>query len=1501
MKTFKHLKSLFTALLLLCATVVSAHDFEVNGIYYNILSENNKTVVVTFKGSSSYGYSNEYTGSVVIPESVTYNSSTYNITYIGGSAFDECTGLTSIVIPNSVTRIGSWAFYGCTGLRSVTIGNSVTTIDNYAFDGCTGLKTVINFSNLTFSKGSNSYGYVAYYADKVYNAPNGSIKGDFIFGKQNGVYTLLGYFGNARKLTLPANYKGENYAIGADAFKGNTTITSIEIPNSVTSIGNSAFSGCTGLTSVVIPNSVTSIGNSAFNSCSGLTSVVIPNSVTSIGERAFSGCTGLTSIIIPNSVTSIGNYAFAGCYGLRSVTIGNSVTSIGYTAFYECTGLKTVINFSNLTFSKGSSGNGYVACYADNVYNAPSVSIEGDFIFGKQNGVYTLLGYSGNATELTLPTNYKGENYAIGADVFNGNTTITGITIPNSVTSIGERAFSGCTGLTSIIIPNSVTSIGKDAFVNCNNLTSVELPSSLTVIEQGAFSRTGLIEVTIPEGVTSLGKWAFDNSPALSKVSLPTTLTSIGENAFENCAGLTSITIPNSVTSIGNNAFYGCTGLKSVINLSSLNITKGSTEYGYIGYYAEDISTSPFFFETIDGKVYLTEFKGRYATHIVLPDNYNGKGYIIRADVFKDCDNILSITIGTNVEGISTTAFAGCDNIAKIFWLPNTPPEGYEYLNGKINYVANNKYGVLDGEIVVTQFLSSRFEIDGMVFIPTSLADRQCCVVDDVNDNRADIVIKDTVLYRNVALTVTDIMPYSFYKNDAMKSVTLNNNGAVGESAFEGCKELKNIRIPSSVTSVGDYAFKGCEKLKNAIIGYRATELALGKKLFEDSPIDSLYIGGKITYLSEPSQETSPFCESKSLRTVVITDIESEIYDFEFYNCSGLEKVTVGDGVESIGRWAFSGCHNLDEFIFGSNVSSIGEEAFSDCSKMTKITSRALLPPTCGEQALDDIDKWSCTLYAPERQYAEYQKADQWKEFLFKEKYVTTDRYATFILDGKEYKTLLLTPGKRIIAPYVADREGVEFSGWNLEEYMTVPNPSLSLAGARKAASESSEPIVTKTEIDLAGNADAMLYTNAPCTNTQWGDEFKGWYVLFDDNPNTFFHSEYGNKQSADGFDHYIRVDMGEGDDLGVFEFTYTNRSDNGTNAMGVAPKTIIVEGCNSENGTYTTIATLTNLSNKGSNVYTSGELGSDDVRYRYIRFCVTETFGNNLDNGHPFFAISEFGMSRIEYERTPELEQEIDLAGNADAMLYTNAPCTNTQWGDEFKGWYVLFDDNPNTFFHSEYSDKQSADGLDHYIRVDMGEGDDLGVFEFTYTNRRDNGNDVMGVAPKTIVVEGSNSANGTYTAIATITNLSREGSYVYTSGELGSDDIRYRYIRFRVTETFGNSKNNGHPFFAISEFGMSRIEYERTPEPEPEPEPEPKPEPEPELGIEPEFGLNEIVPIMPDRDIVIYGSFNITGIDDILVEGEKEEIIYDLQGRKITNPTNGIYIVGGKKVLIK
>lgn len=334
--------------------VAQAHDFEVDGIYYNITSETNKTVEVTYKGES-YSTIIEYSGDIVVPENVSYNDTLYSVVSIGNHAFYNCGDMTSIAIPNSVTSIGKSAFYNCSSLVSITIPNLVTSIGESAFRHCSGL-TSIEFnaencaavSNYVFD-GCKALSSVIF-GDKVKNIPN---------------YVFYGC-SSLTNVTISNSVT----SIGQCAFMGCGGLTSVRIPNSVTSIGGSAFSGCSSLTNVTIPNSVASIGGSAFMECSGLTSIVIPNSVTSIGVRAFEdctslvsveynaencttmgsltyhvfeGCTALSSVVIGDKVKNIPDYAFYKCSGLTSVTIGNSVESIGAYAFYDCSGLTSLV------------------------------------------------------------------------------------------------------------------------------------------------------------------------------------------------------------------------------------------------------------------------------------------------------------------------------------------------------------------------------------------------------------------------------------------------------------------------------------------------------------------------------------------------------------------------------------------------------------------------------------------------------------------------------------------------------------------------------------------------------------------------------------------------------------------------------------------------------------------------------------------------------------------------------------------------------------------------------------------------------------------------------------------------------------------------------------------------------------------------------------------------------------------------------------------------------
>ena len=315
--------------------------------------------------------------------------------------------------------------------------------------------------------------------------------------------------------------------IGQNAFKNCTSLALTSLPSGLTTISSSAFNGCTRLALTSLPSGLTEINGSAFSGCTNLALTSLPSGVTSISTSAFQSCTRLALTSLPSGVTSIGTYAFSGCTNLALTSLPSGVTSISQSAFKNCTSLA---------------------------------------LTSLPNGVTS-----------------------IGNDAFNGCTNLALTSLPSGLATISQNAFQNCTNLALTSLPEGLTTINTSVFEGCTSLALTSLPDGLTNIGNNAFyGCTNLALTSLPSGVTSIRTSAFYNCTSLALTTLPSGLTYIGTSAFSNCSNLTSLIIQSSPT-IGNVAFYNCTNLKQILNLGDLNIVVGSTDNGYIGYYADDV------------------------------------------------------------------------------------------------------------------------------------------------------------------------------------------------------------------------------------------------------------------------------------------------------------------------------------------------------------------------------------------------------------------------------------------------------------------------------------------------------------------------------------------------------------------------------------------------------------------------------------------------------------------------------------------------------------------------------------------------------------------------------------------------------------------------------------------------------------------------------------------------------------------------------------------------
>ena len=602
---------------------------------------------VTSIGDLAFGGCSSLT-SITIPDSVTS---------IGQSAFIDCSSLTSITIPGSVTSIGQSAFSRCSSLISVTISEGVTSIWGYAFSDCSSL-TSITIPNSVTTIGADT------------------------FENCNNLETA-GPIGGGYNIEL-----GWTTYIPKSVFMYNSSLTSVTIPEGVTSIGDSAFFYCSSLTSITIPDSVTSIGKHAFSGCTGLTSVIIPNGLKSIGAEAFLGC-GVTSVTIPSSVISIGEKALG--YGdTMANPSGFVITGYDNTAA-QTYASKNSIEFISLGEAETSDDDTGLGSCGDNITWKLSTVDNKDILTVSGSGkMYDYGDYN------LVPWNYysyyidqvylDGEITSIGDNAFYNCSSLTSVTIPGSVTSIGDDAFSGCSSLTSITIPDSTTSIGDHAFYVCSGLTSVTIPDSVTSIGDHAFDGcSSLTSITIPDSVTSIGletfyecsfktagpigggydyefgwttnipSYAFELCSSLTSITIPDSVTSIGDYAFSGCSSLTSITLPEKVTSIGKSAFSHC----SSVSLPSITILGGVGEYAFYGCSRlTNVNIS-------QGVTSIGQYAFCGCTGLTSV-TISGSVTSIGNSAFGGCSRLTSVTISDGVKTIGRYAFMGCSSLSSI-------------------------------------------------------------------------------------------------------------------------------------------------------------------------------------------------------------------------------------------------------------------------------------------------------------------------------------------------------------------------------------------------------------------------------------------------------------------------------------------------------------------------------------------------------------------------------------------------------------------------------------------------------------------------------------------------------------------------------------------------------------------------------------------------------------------------------------------------------------------
>lgn len=942
---------------------------------------------------------------------------------IGEGAFQYCYTIKKLQIPAGVTVIADRTFQGCERLESIQFDGDITMIGAEAFDGC------VVLTSMPLSKSLNLIGADAF-RDCTALTDFQLAEGNTHFQVQQGApmtadatrlltyaasapqqsfvmpetLTLIddGALKNLRYLeTLTFSPIFSDYQAGM--FENATGLKNVNFgEGTLTAIPDRFFKGCTSLVSPNAFTGVTSVGESAFEGCTAVQSLSFDDSLSNIGTKAFQNCTALESVHIPDSVTSLSAAAFRNDVSLTEFQMPERLHTVSASAFSGCTSLKTV------TWSK------YLQTIEANAFENTAL------------------------TEIIFPESLT----RIGAYAFAGIGTLENIVLPENLNTIGSAAFSD-TGIQTLKLPKSVTTLGNGAWMNCAALREVQWEAALTKIPVNTFEHcTALTQIELPDGIVEIGARAFSGNESLTNVTLPRTVRRIESAAFEGCSALTDILLWPDVEEIAADAFANCENLtirgwkgsaaEKAATSQGVNFAAADQEISYTLNAAQDgylvsgcdenavllvlpavhnelpvvgtaenafanckylqevrVEAESVYLQVCDGV--LMDATGK--TLLLYPARRAGADLVIDENVtaiadyaFAYCQNLRSITIGTQVETIGDHAFDAVNDALCLVVQDGSPAQLWASAHG-VRYASESTsftYRLEGDKAYITGYTGTLPEtvvpavIDG--YPVYAIENLRSPILTHVVVSEGIEVIGDsafaayfdyekgyirTLVSVSLPKSLKIISADGFWGQENLQEITLGSVVEIGMDAFGSCTMLKQITLPDTLTTIGWRAFES-SGLTSLTIPVNVT--SLGDSFITDcSALTSLYVAeGNPNYeivdglLYDIPAQTLRYAlpdvsgdvvirdgtvciagdvfKEHAITSVQLPDSLQKIGNSAFQSCKELKEITFPEGLTTIDDLAFYYCTQLENTVLPENLKFLGNSAFYACDSLTEIT-----------------------------------------------------------------------------------------------------------------------------------------------------------------------------------------------------------------------------------------------------------------------------------------------------------------------------------------------------------------------------------------------------------------------------------------------------------------------------------------------------------------------------------------------------------------------------------